>query len=172
MISEDIVIERLEELGFKKTGMVLESIEWLAAQAPAGALNALTAYRLIDPSHTPVRDQAGRNWIPVLVAGDDLLVDASPAMLDLLLAGSGYFDQPEAFGDLLLTQFHRLALDFYQGYQVREQSFEYQDGELVIQGNASRGAGHGLTEWLFKTTIRRNQPAQFELEESPSQRFR
>lgn len=172
MLSVNAVRDQLQELGFMAPGTVLEPIEWIESMAPAGALDDLAAYQLIDPSYTPVRDRAARGWIPVLAAGDDILVDVSPEMFDRMLAGCGYFDQPEAFGKPLLTQFHRLALDYYQGYQVREQEIEFVEGQLIISGSATQGAGHSLREYLFKTTAGRNQAAQFEVEESPSQQFR
>ncbi len=160
-MSEADVRKKLEAMGRWSGGHTLEPFEWLVMMAPPGALDGVEAYRLIDGDYRPARDTQGRDWTPVLDVGDQVLVDASPELLDALLRQTGYFDQPEAFGNLVLLQFHRFALYYYDGYQVREQSFDYVDGKLTIRGDAFRGAGRNARETAFETVASRDEPARF-----------
>jgi len=153
--------KELEAMGLWEPGMRLEPIEWFVNQSPPGALEGLAAYRLFDPAATPVRDRADRPWTPVLDLGTHVVVGPSAEMLTALLDGSGYFDQPGAFGTQLLTQFHRLAMDFYDGYEVREDGFAHEGGELVVTGEATRGGGDEIEVVRFETRVRRGQPARF-----------
>jgi hypothetical protein len=152
---------RLKEMGQWQPGLRLEPFELLANQAPDGALASVQPYMLVDDNHTPARDAPGRPWRPVLVTGDDLLLDPTPVMLDRLLAAAGYWEQPDAFGDKLLLQFHRFALDFYEGYQVREEQFERQPDRLIIRGQATKGSPRNLESYTFETQAGRQQPAEF-----------
>jgi hypothetical protein len=77
-------------------------------------------------------------------------------MLGRLLAATRYFDRPTELRDQLLLQLHRFALDFYQGYQVREQSFELRGGELFIGGEASLGE----RQTRFETRAARGRPVR------------
>lgn len=162
----DELEEKLAAAGRWRAGLQLEAWEWLAELAPPGALDDVAAYRLIDPDYVPERDAAGRDWTPVLDLGGTVLVDPSTQMLDQLLAGSGYFEQPSAFGEMLLLQFHRFALDFYEGYQVRETSFTIDNGELVIRGDAFRGGGRGVQPATFETRAGRDRPTRFQAQAS------
>jgi hypothetical protein len=156
--------QRLRTLQLWGPGMQLEPFDWLTEAGPDGALAGAEAYRLIDTHWRPARDATGRDWKPVLVVGEDVLVDASPAMFDRLLAVTGYFDRPEAFDDMLVFQFHRFALDFYQGYTVREESRTDQTGGVTIHGTAHKGTGHWATAVPFATHARRDQTGNFKVE--------
>ncbi len=153
--------KELKKLSHWRTGLVLEPFDWLVDFGPADALTGLSAYRLIDPDWQPARGEHGRNWQPVLAVGEKVLVGASPEMLTELLAAAGYFERPQQFQNLLLLQFHRFALDFYQGYEVREQNITYQDGTLTYTGQATSGSDHEPNSQPFTTTVRPNKPAQF-----------
>lgn len=160
-MAESEVRAKLEAIGRWRDGLELEPFEWLTALAPEGALDGIAAYRLIDPDYTPARDAQGRGWTPVADLGDAVLVDPSPAMFDGLLRRAGYFDHPEAFKNPILMQFHRFALDYYDGCQVREESFSYAAGVLTVQGHAFRGAGPNMVTTTFETVARRDKPAAF-----------
>jgi len=160
-MSESEVRAKLKATGRWREGMDLEPFGWLTELAPPGALDGIEAYRLIDRDHTPTRDLDDRNWTPVLSDGSELLVDASPAMFDALLRSAGYFEQPEAYGNQLLLQFHRFALDFYEDYQVREKSFGQDGGVLKVRGEASRGGGQEMELTTFQTVARKDRPAVF-----------
>jgi hypothetical protein len=153
--------QKLMTMNEWQPGLSLEPYELLDNLAPPGALDHITTFMLTDQQHTYARDRQSRSWRPLLVIKDELWLDPSPALLDQLLAAAGYFEQPDAFGDDLLLQFHRFALDFYQGYQVREEQFSYADGELTIQGIATRGAGHALEQFTFTTRVSPHHPATF-----------
>jgi hypothetical protein len=129
---------RLRAAGLWRDGLALEPFQWLDSLAPTGALDRVRAYRLIDTEAAPPRGEGWRNWQPLLI-GDDLAVGPSPEMLRSLLRASGFFDAPQDYGHQLLLQFHRFALDFYDGYQVREDAFEAGNGQLVVRGRAYRG---------------------------------
>jgi hypothetical protein len=161
MMSKRDIERRLRDLGQWQSGLRLEPFELLANQSPPGALAGVQPYMLVNDNYTPARDAPGRPWRPVLVTGDDLLLDPTPAMLDRFLAAAGYWEQPEAFGDTLLLQFHRFALDFYQGYQVREEQFERQPGRLIIRGQATKGVPRNLEGYTFETQVGRHEPANF-----------
>jgi hypothetical protein len=159
--SDEDLARKLRAAGIETRGVKLEPWQWLVNLGPPGALDGISAYRLVDAGATPARDAPGRNWRPLLELEDEVLVGPDPQILDELLKRSGYFDRPEAFGDMLLLQFHRFALDFYLGYQVREKSFDRQGGGLVVRGDASRGAGEELEVVAFETSVGRDSPARF-----------
>lgn len=134
---------RLEAAGIWRADLEITPFGWLETLAPPAALENLHAFRLIDTESTPPRGHGWRNWQPVLIGDDDILMGPSPAMLHRILLTVGYFDRPAEFGQQLLLQFHRFALDFYDGHQVREQSFETDDGTLIVEGVATRAGREG-----------------------------
>jgi hypothetical protein len=165
-MSEIKVRAKLEELGRWTTGSKLEPWELLVQQAPAKALDAIETYRLIDADATPARDSAARNWTPVAVLDGEVLIDPSPEMFDGFLRSVGYFDAPDKFGEQLLLQFHRFSLDFYEGFRVREEAFDFADGALTVRGMASRGAGRQASAQPFETIATRKGHATFVVQES------
>jgi hypothetical protein len=160
-MTEKEIIRRLKGLEQWGPALRLEPFELLVNQAPAGALDDVHPYMLTDDEYRPARNAPGRPWRPLLVAGDDLLLDPSTEMLDRFLDASGYWRQPDAFGDQLLLQFHRFALDFYRGYQVREGQFERSPDHLTIRGQATRGGPSSLSSVTFVTRVGRQEPAAF-----------
>jgi hypothetical protein len=128
----------------------------------------VAVYMLVDPAHTPTRDTRSRPWRPVIVTGDQVTVGPGPSVLDRLLAAVGYFDRPDAFGNMLLTHFHRLAFDFFQGFQVRGEKFESRGDRLYITGEATQGAGNAVHDFTFETRVGRHEPATFTAEAVPS----
>jgi hypothetical protein len=151
MLTIDQIQEVLRQRGLWKPRLVLEPFELLSEYAPPGSLERIACYRLIDPNFRRVLDAVRRDWIPIAVIDNELLADASPRLFELFLGASGYFSQPAAFDEDLLTQFHRFALDFYQGYQVREQSFAMEGKVLVVRGEAFSGSGSDIRTQLFET---------------------
>jgi hypothetical protein len=113
----------------------------------------------------PERDRAGRNWRPVVVCGEQLLLNPSPEMFAQMLACIDYFHSPTAFNQTLIFQLHRLALDFYQGYQVREDELVREGDRLTIRGQAYRGAGHNIQELTFETQVKSGYSARFDVSE-------
>ncbi len=76
-----------------------------------------------------------------------------------------------AFNELLLEQFHRFCLDFYQGYQIRETSFAFVEDQLIIQGYAYDGNSPGARRFPFTTLARQEQPVQFMLDKAAAETF-
>lgn len=140
----------------------LEPFEWLEEMAPAGALAPLDAYRVIDPHYRKPRNGGGRNWEPLLIVDDQLHLGADPEMLVAMLDAIDYFERPEAFQNLLLLQLHRFALDFFQGYQVREETFERKADRLTIRGSA----GRARREYRFETVVTRDGEIDFSVAEA------
>lgn len=138
-MSLEAVQQTLEAKGIWNDRLELEPFEWLTEQGPTEALMRLEAYRLIRPRSRRELDKRSRNWQPILAVGGEVMIDPSPEMFGRMLAESGYFEQPEAFGQLLLLQFHRFALDYYQDYQVRETDIQSEGETLVVRGQAHRG---------------------------------
>jgi hypothetical protein len=161
MLTVDQVKDELRQRGLWKHKLVLEPFELLIEYAPPGALDEIACYCLIDPSASRVLDAVRRDWIPVAVIDNELLVDASPRLFELLLRASGFFSQPAAFNEDLLTQFHRFALDFYDGYQVREKSFVMEGNALVVRGKAYSGAGEDIVTHQFETRAAEGQKVKF-----------
>jgi hypothetical protein len=153
---------RLRAAGLWRDGLALEPFQWLAALAPPGAVDRVRAYRLIDTGAAQPRGEGWRNWQPLLLT-DELAVGPSPDLLRALLLASGFFEAPQDYGHQLLLQFHRFAVDFYDGYQVREDEFEAGGGELVVRGKAYRGEREGT----FVTVASRNS-VKFEVALSPA----
>lgn len=133
---------RLHAAGVWREGLALEPFEWLESLAPSGALENVQAFRLIETDSLPPRDEGWRDWAPVLV-GQDVLVGPSPEMFRRLLLTSGYFEHDSGFSDQLLLQFHRFALDLFDGYEVREQSFDRSEASLIVRGQAFRAGREG-----------------------------
>ena len=156
--------QKLKGAGHWRKGLVLEPFDWLVDFGPADALTGVAAYRLIDPDWRPQRGEIGRNWEPVLAVNGAVWVGASTEMLGELFAAAHYFDRPTAFQNLLLLQFHRFSLDFYQGYELREDNFVYASDQLTITGTATSGDYDDLIAHRFTTIARRDQPVQFALE--------
>ncbi|MBP8000923.1 MAG: hypothetical protein V9G20_14670 [Candidatus Promineifilaceae bacterium] len=152
---------KLKTSGQWRTGLVLEPFDWLQGFGPADALTGVVAYRLIDPNWRPARGEGGRNWEPVLSVKQEVWVGASREMLAQLLAAADYFDRPSEFQNLLLLQLHRFALDFYQGYELRENNFVYANDQLTITGEATTGSDDNLVTHPFTTIARRDGPVQF-----------
>ena len=155
--------QKLKESGHWRAGLVLEPFDWLVDFGPADALTDVAAYRLIDPEWRPQRGENGRNWEPVLAVNEAVWVGASTEMLKELLAAAAYFDRPTTFQNLLLLQFHRFSLDFYDGYEIRESNFVYANDQLTITGTATSGDLDDLIAHPFTTTARRDQPVEFML---------
>ena len=84
------LIRRLETMGFKPDRHTLEPYDWLFEDGPDGAFDAVGGYRLIDEMYHREFDVVSRNWKPVLVVGDEVLVDASLEMFTRLLSAVGY----------------------------------------------------------------------------------
>lgn len=160
-MEQEAVQKYLKQQKKWRPGMVLEPFAWLHDYGPSEALANISAYRLIDPNWRPARGEHERNWQPVLAIGERVMVGASPEMLSELLAAARYFERPQQFQNLLLIQFHRFALDFYQGYELREQNITYQDGILTYSGQATSGPDHEPNSQPFTTTAQPNQPAKF-----------
>jgi hypothetical protein len=133
---------RVRAAGLWRDGLALEPFQWLTSHAPPGAVDHVRAYRLIDTGAAQPRGEGWRNWQPLLLA-DELAVGPSPEMLHELLLSSGFFAAPQDYGHQLLLQFHRFALDFYDGFQVREEEFEPGPDELVVRGRAYRDDREG-----------------------------
>ncbi len=150
-------------------GVFLEKWDWLTELGPSGALDDVEAYALNVAHEQAPRGQASRDWEPVLSLGATTLVGPSPGMLTQLLAAAHYFDNPSSFDELLLEQFHRFCLDFYQGYQIREHSFEFSGEQLIIQGYAYSGDGPGSRRFPFTTLARQGQPVQFILDKAAAE---
>jgi hypothetical protein len=161
MLTVEQIIDELRERGLWKHKLVLEPFELLSEYAPPGALDGIACYRLIDPSASRVLDAIRRDWIPVAVIDNELLVDASPRMFELFLRASGFFAQPAAFDEDLLTQFHRFAFDFYDSYQVREKSFVMEGEVLVVRGKAYSGAGEDIVAHQFETRAAEGKRVSF-----------
>ncbi len=160
---------RLQQMKIWHSGMELEPYDWLTTAGPPDAFDAFAAYRLIDRSQKPARGAGGRTWEPVLTVADALWVGPSLEMLENLFAAARYFDRPHTFDEQLLTQFHRFALDYFQGYQVREEQFVYTDGLLTITGYAVRRQERDSQRFDFTTQVRRHEPAQFDVRPQQNQ---
>ena len=160
-MTEAEIIQRLEASGDWRSGLRLAPYELLLGQAPEGALREIQTLMLVDEQRVPARGTTGRAWRPLLVIGSELLLDPDPRLLDRLLAAAGYWERPEAYGDPLLLQFHRFALDFYDGYQVREESFTRAADQLVVTGVATRGNLRDLQRFTYETRVGREDPAVF-----------
>ena len=155
--------KKLKAMGHWRKGLTLEPFDWLVGYGPADALSDVAAYRLIDADSRPQRGEIERNWEPVLVVKEKVWVGASTEMLEALLAAAGYFDRPNEFQNLLLLQFHRFSLDFYQGHELRENNFTYANNQLTITGTATSGNDDELSTRTFTTTARKGQPVAFAL---------
>lgn len=160
-MSVDRIQEILKQQGIWHDHLKLVPFEWLTEWAPAGALDQLEAYRLVDPQVRRRLDKSTRNWRPVLAVGDQVMIDPSPAMYRLILTSSGYFHQPENFDEDVLLQFHRFSFDFYQGYKVRETDFLFEGDALIVRGKAYRG----LSESSFTTEARSDGMVNFKINE-------
>ncbi len=160
---------RLQQMKIWHSGLKLEPYDWLTTAGPSDALADFEAYRLIDSTQKPARGAEGRNWEPVLSVADTLLIGPSLEMLEKLFAAAHYFDRPQTFNDQLLTQFHRFALDYFQGYQVREEQFVYTDGLLTVTGYAVRRRERDSQRFDFTTQVRRHEPAQFDVRPQQNQ---
>ena len=150
-------------------GVFLERWDWLTQYAPPGALDNVKAYALNFARQQVARGQASRDWEPVLSLGATILVGPSPEMLTQLLAAAHYFDNPAGFNELLLEQFHRFCLDFYQEYQIRETTFKFVEDQLIIQGYAYDGDSPGARRFPFTTLARQGQPVQFILDKAAAE---
>lgn len=153
---------KLEEMGVSKPGRhVLEPFDWLAEFGPAGAFDSVNSYRLIDELYHREFDVVSRDWKPVLVLQDDVLVDASPEMFARLLAAVDYFDRADQFEDDLVFQIHDFSLDFYDGYRVRARSLERSENQVIIRGIAGMGTGRKARSVPFETRAVRGRVAEF-----------
>ena len=155
------LIRRLETMGFKPDRHTLEPYDWLFEDGPDGAFDAVGGYRLIDEMYHREFDVVSRNWKPVLVVGDEVLVDASLEMFTRLLSAVGYYDRPDEFEDELVFQIHGFALDFFDGHRVREKSLERGENQVVIRGIASKGAGRKARSVPFETRAVQDKGAEF-----------
>lgn len=163
-MTEAQIILKLQASGVWRPGLHLEPFELLPGQAPDGALQGLQTLMLVDEQYQPTRGSMGRGWRPLLIVADALYLDPSPRMLDQLLAAAGYWENPEAYGDMLLLQFHRFALDFFEGYQVREEQFARMSAALLVTGEASRGSLYDLQRFTYETRVGREEPAVFSVQ--------
>ena len=152
-------------------GAFLERWEWLAQFGPPGVLDQVEAYALHLGRKHLARDQTDRQWKAVLRIGKTVLVGPAPEMLAQLLAAAHYFDNPAGFNELLLEQFHRFCLDFYQGYQLREDAFAFDGEQLIISGYAYDGDSPGARRFPFTTLARREQPVQFVVDHAAAETF-
>ena len=152
---------KLEAMGFKPNRHTLEPYDWLEEDGPAGALDSVSCYRLIDKMYHREFDVVSRNWKPVLAVGDEVLVDSSPEMFTRLLAAVGYYDRPDDFEDELVFQIHGFALDFFDGHRVRERSLERGENQVIIRGIAGKGAGRKARSVPFETRAVRGKVAEF-----------
>ena len=154
---------KLRRLKHWRPDLSLEPFEWLTEDGPPEAFAPVSAFMLVDPAAEAPRGAAARNWEPVLAVGEAVYVGAAPALLGALLAATRYFAQPEAFSADLVFQMHRFALDFYDGCQVREEQLTAGRDELVVRGQAYRGAAGQLEAVPFETHIRADGTAAFTL---------
>lgn len=168
-MTDQEVERRLKEMGLWKGKLTLEPFDLLTDFAPTGRLDKLATYRLVDDSLRPQRDRVSRNWQPVVVCEDKLLHSPSPEMFAHMLACIDYFQSPKDFDQLLIFQLHRLALDHYQGYQVREDELALDMDRLTIHGWAYRGAGHNIQNLTFETRVTTDYSARFSVSDLEDQ---
>lgn len=153
--------ERLAGMGFQPDRYALEPFGFRTRYGPPGALDAIRCYRLIDKKYHRQFDVVSRDWEPVLVLEDAVLTGPSPEMFTRLLEAGGYFDRAEGFKDTLVFQLHRFALDFYDGYEVREEALERGEDEVTVRGRATRGTGMMAQSAPFATRVIRGKTAEF-----------
>lgn len=153
--------KKLAEMGFRPRRYKLEPFELLTEFGPAGAFDSVGCYELVDKEYHREFDVVSRDWRPVLVIGDEVLVGPSPEMLTRLLAAAGYFDRAEEFDEDLVFQLHGFSLDFYDDYEVREESLERGENEVTIRGSAFTGGGWEARSVPFVTRVVRGREAEF-----------
>ncbi len=157
----ETVQKMLEELGIWSRKYTLEEWRFWEELGPDDAFDEIACFTLTNPSRGRVLDASDRNWRPVFVAGEELLIDPSPEMFTQFLDKTRYFDRPGEFADDLVFQMHRFAFDFFEGYKVREKELDIKGGELIVSGYASRGVGSSAKRFAFETRAKPGQLSEF-----------
>jgi len=165
----EAVQKMLEEMGIWNRKYSLEAWNFWEELGPKGAFDEIACFTLTNPRHRRAFDASDRNWRPVFVTGNELLIDPSPEMFTLFLSKTRYFEWPGEFADDLVFQMHRFAFDFFEGYKVREKELDIKRGELFVSGYASRGVGSSAKRFAFETRAKPGQLSEFLPDEEESE---
>ncbi len=155
-----MIWRELEKQGVAQANHRLEPWRILTERGAEGAFEKLSFYVVHDKNFHHRPGGPIRSWRPVVVIGPEVLLGPSKTMLSRILETCGFYEQPQAFQDPLLSQLHNFSLEFLGGWALRVKQIERSAGQLKISGQAQ--AARQRQE--FVTLAVKGQALSFELQ--------
>lgn len=159
----DRILTALDGMGFDTRGFVLEPMSLSPAHAPEGAFDRVSAWYFRDTGFVPALDDISRDWTPVLVVGDQVMVGPSREFAAGFFRAVGAVKNSAGFTDPILRRIHDFSLDFTDGMRFSADSVHREPGVLFFYGRACSGTAMEPESHYFTTRITPDAPAAISL---------